>query len=78
MNAQTPTTITLDRARALANAAVAAGLAQPPRSDGDGYTYSAELRAMLGEYGADLPRQIAPADADALERDLLARVPLPA
>jgi hypothetical protein len=46
-------TIPLDRAKSIVDQAVAAGLATPPTSEGEAYTFSAVLRAKLADLGAD-------------------------
>jgi hypothetical protein len=46
--------ISLDRAKTIADAAVAAGLATAPASDADAYRYSPDLKAKLSELGVDV------------------------
>jgi len=63
------TTITLDRAQSIADAAVLAGLAQLPANDSDAYRYSPALLTKLAELGVDglkLPA-LTPEQADAVE-----------
>ncbi|HEX6781577.1 MAG TPA: hypothetical protein VF125_06035 [Solirubrobacterales bacterium] len=45
--------ISLDHVKAIVDQAVAAGLAQPPASDADAYSFSPVLKAKLGELGVD-------------------------
>lgn len=50
---ETPPPITLDRARTIADDAVAAGLAETPESEGDAYSFSPVLRAKLADLGVE-------------------------
>jgi len=62
-------TISLDRAQSIADAAVLAGLAQLPRNDADAYRYSPALLTKLAELEVDglkLPA-MTPEQADAVE-----------
>lgn len=68
---KTVTTISLDRAKAVANAAVAAGLATPP---GDRYVYAEEFRTLLSALGVETIMQLDGDQAEELERELLGRV----
>ncbi|HWA55225.1 MAG TPA: hypothetical protein VG816_13735 [Solirubrobacterales bacterium] len=61
------TTITLDRAKSIADAAVAAGLAEPPTSEHDAYTFSSVLRAKLADEGVERIAQLSTGQAERLE-----------
>jgi hypothetical protein len=60
-------TIPLDRAKTIADTAVAAGLAEAPAADTDAYTRSAVLRAKLADLGVDKLAALDPDQADAIE-----------
>jgi hypothetical protein len=59
--------ITLDRAKALADAAVTAGLAEAPTPERDAYSFSPVLRAKLGDLGVEKITDLNVDQAEAVE-----------
>jgi len=67
MNDKTNADITLEGAKSIADAAVAAGLATAPEDDDGQYTFSPVLKAKLAELGVDTILQLSDEQADAVE-----------
>jgi hypothetical protein len=59
--------ISLDRAKSIADAAAAAGLATPPTNESEGWTFSPVLTAKLADLGVDKLPGMTTEQADAVE-----------